>query len=382
MRILGSTRTRILKEFGRICPVCGREDVNLHLCHIVPLSMGGTADESNLVVMCATCHELFDRSEPREIEFIDYLSGLIEEHPNYQHTKSDVRIRTDLPYRIDIQTDEEVDDGVRSLMIECKRSSFISRGQVTEAVAQLKRYSAVTPADAYILAFPGRLRPELSDLLRRETIEVWDADFIAKKFRKQIEASWHPYFAALFLSIRPLDQQSPEKRLLEKLRACRPGIDDWGDYQRVIGQIFKHLFCPPLEVPYAESSDATGVNRRDLIFPNYVDRGFWSFLRQAYRADYIVIDAKNYKKAIGKREVLQIANYLKPRGAGMFAVIASRRGAGPAGLATIREQWMGNGKMIVALQDEHVEEMLMGASTGGNATEVIGRLVEEFRLSM
>ena len=99
-------------------------------------------------------------------------------------------------------------------------------------------------------------------------------------------------------------------------------------------------------------------------------------------ADYIVIDAKNYKKAIGKRDVLQIANYLKPRGAGMFAVIASRRGAGPAGLATIREQWMGNGKMIVALQDEDVEDMLMGASTGGDATKVIGRLVEEFRLSM
>ena len=382
MRIPNATRTRILKEFGRICPVCGREDVDLHLCHIVPLSMGGTTDESNIVVMCATCHELFDRSEPREIEFIDYLLELIEEHPNYLHTESEVRLGTDLPYRIDIQTDEEIDDEVYSLVIECKRSPFISRRQVTEAIAQLKRYSAVINADNYILAFPGRLRPELSDLLSREAIEVWDADFISKKFRKQIEDSRHPYFTPLFLSIRPLDQQAPEKRLLEKLRACRPGKDDWVDYQRVIGQIFEYLFCPPLEVPHTESSDASGVNRRDLIFPNYVDHGFWSFLRQAYKADYIVIDAKNYKKAIGKRDVLQIANYLKPRGAGMFAVIASREGAGPAGLSTIREQWMGNGKMIVSLQDENVEEMLMGASTGGDATKVIGQLVEEFRLSM
>ena len=135
-------------------------------------------------------------------------------------------------------------------------------------------------------------------------------------------------------------------------------------------------------MPHTESSDATGVNRRDLILPNYVDHGFWYFLRQAYRADYIVIDAKNHKKAIGKRDVLQIANYLKPQGAGMFAVIASRKGAGPAGRVTIREQWMGNGKMIVSLQDEDMEEMLMGASTGGDATEVIGRLVEKFRLSM
>ena len=382
MRIPDSTRIRILKEFGRICPVCGREDVDLHLCLIVPLSMGGTTDESNIVVMCATCHELFDRSEPREIEFIDYLLELIEEHPNYLHTDSEVRIGTDLPYRIDIQTDEEIDDEVYSLVIECKRSPFISRRQVTEAIAQLKRYSAVINADNYILAFPGRLRPELSDLLSREDIEVWDADFISKKFRKQIEASWHSYFTPLFLSIRPLDQKSPEKRLLKKLRACRPGKDDWVDYQRVIGQIFARLFCPPLEAPHPESSDATGVNRRDLIFPNYVDHGFWYFLRQAYRADYIVIDAKNHKQAIGKHDVLQIANYLKPQGAGMFAVIVSRKGAGPAGLVTIREQWMGNGKMIVSLQDEDVEEMLMGASTGGDATEVIGRLVEKFRLSM
>ena len=341
MRPPSSMSTRTLKQFGRICPVCGREDVDLYSSHIVPVSIGGMANESNLVAMCATCHEFFDRSGPREIEFIDYLLELIEEHPNCVSAKSEVRISGDLPYRIDIITDIEVDAEVRTLVIECKTSSFISGSQVREAIAQLKRYSTVLSADEYILAFPGRLRPELSDLLRRESIEVWDADFISKNFRKQIEASRHTYFKPLFLSIRPLDRKSLEERLLQKLRTCHPGREDWADYQRLIGQVFQQLFCPPLELPHTESSDASAVNRRDFIFPNYVDHGFWSFLRQAYNADYIVIDAKNSKTAIRKTDVLQVANYLKPGGAGSFAIIASRKGAGRGGVSTIREQWGG-----------------------------------------
>jgi hypothetical protein len=142
------------------------------------------------------------------------------------------------------------------------------------------------------------------------------------------------------------------------------------------------LFCPPLEAPISESGDAVAVNRRDWIFPNYADAGFWHFLRQRYKADYIVVDAKNYKGPISKTQVLQIANYLKPHGTGMFAMIATRGGADRSADLTIKEQWAIHGKLILVLKDDHLQSMLLAASSRGEPHKVLGQAIQEFRLSM
>ena len=59
------------------------------------------------------------------------------------------------------------------------------------------------------------------------------------------------------------------------------------------------------------------ANRRDFIFPNYCDTGFWAFLRSRYGADYIVADAKNYSQNVSRKDILQMSNYLKAHGAGL-----------------------------------------------------------------
>lgn len=66
----------------------------------------------------------------------------------------------------------------------------------------------------------------------------------------------------------------------------------------------------------------------------------------------------------------------------MFGLIFSRNGGDSRGCEqTLREQWMVHNKMIVVLDDEDVENILI-SSTVSDATDVIGRKIEEFRLSM
>lgn len=131
-----------------------------------------------------------------------------------------------------------------------------------------------------------------------------------------------------------------------------------------------------------ENSDYLKTNRRDFILSNYAKDGFWEFLRSNYKADYIVVDAKNYSNKIKKDEVLQIANYLKPHGAGMFGMIFTRKGGDSRGCeTTLREQWILHGKLILVLDDEDVENMLVASSTG-TTTDIIGQKIEKFRLSM
>ena len=184
----------------------------------------------------------------------------------------------------------------------------------------------------------------------------------------------------LLTAIAGEQEGSRGRDLLGKLKACNPGRKDCYLYQGLIGEIIEELFCPPLDKPIQEVNDFTKSNRRDFIVPNYATDGFWSFLREKYSADYVVVDAKNYSRKVKKSDVLQIANYLKPHGAGLFGIIFSRNGGDSAGcLHTIREQWMVHQKLILVLDDTDVENMLLSS---GGAEDLIGAKIEEFRLSM
>lgn len=50
-----SFRRKILERYQYRCVFCG-DYRNLHIDHVVPLSKGGTNDESNLQVLCRTCN--------------------------------------------------------------------------------------------------------------------------------------------------------------------------------------------------------------------------------------------------------------------------------------------------------------------------------------
>jgi hypothetical protein len=119
-----------------------------------------------------------------------------------------------------------------------------------------------------------------------------------------------------------------------------------------------------------------------LILPNYAPAGLWAFFRSEYRADFVIIDAKNYRESIEKEEVLQIANYLQKCGAGLFALIFCRTQIDTKLLYVLREQWVLYDKMITPLHDEDVVQMLTGKEHGKDPAEVIRQKIENFRLQV
>jgi hypothetical protein len=293
---------------------------------------------------------------------------------------------------VDIKLEEKIslnspyitakDKSGKSWLIECKRAQSFTPVNFHKAVHQVENYRRVSSFDNYVLAFPGLISESQKDNLKLNNIIGWDADVIANEFQKEIDVNQHPVFSRIFASISQEKKHNAEEELLEKLKNCGRGKDGWSDYQKLIGQILEHLFTPPLEAPISESPDMNNINRRDWIMPNYCSEGFWNFIRDKYKADYIVVDAKNYKNPISKEQVLQIANYLKPHGAGMFALIATRLGANKGADLTIREQWMANGKMILVLNDDDFEAMLLAKAAKGQPEKIIGQALERFRLSM
>lgn len=371
-------RAKLIAKHNNQCAMCtiSGEEIPLELASITPFNEGGSMTEENFLLLCPNCHRYMTMG-PKEIEFVNFLYQVIKETSPDQKIQLEAIIGESQRARADILIE---DSRNAKILIECKSNKAITRSHSSKIVEQILEYGKLIGECKKVLAIPGRLPNEIKQNIESNDIEVWDADYLIKNFKAGIQKADSSYFKMLLTAITGGKEGSRGQDLLSKLKSCNPGRKDCYIYQRLIGEIIEELFCPPLDKPIQEVNDFTKSNRRDFIVPNYATDGFWSFLREKYSADYVVIDAKNYSRKVKKSDVLQIANYLKPHGAGLFGIIFSRKGGDFAGcLHTIREQWMVHQKLILVLDDTDVENMLLSS---GGAADLIGAKIEEFRLSM
>lgn len=49
-------RERVFNRDGRSCAVCGTDQGEMHIDHIIPRKVGGTHDLDNLRVLCKSCN--------------------------------------------------------------------------------------------------------------------------------------------------------------------------------------------------------------------------------------------------------------------------------------------------------------------------------------
>jgi hypothetical protein len=231
-----------------------------------------------------------------------------------------------------------------------------------------------------VLVAAGSITRQAQEVLSRTGVQVWDSQKLAELATPELLADW---FGSKLDSITP-DIAAGQKAnaFRAALNATAPGPVAWSAYQRLVADVLEFLFCPPLELPRYELSDADVRNRRDILFENPAGDGFWGQVRGDYSAHYVVVDAKNYAKPLPKSAVLDIAHYLKPYGCGMFALLVSRRGPGGAAAHATREQWIGGRKLIVHLTDKNLAEMLELRTNGGEPQEVIRHQIADFRMSL
>lgn len=324
-----------------------------------------------------------ERLFEREADFITWLAGLMDMNPSFSQVALEPLLRGDLSRerraraRPDIMAVRSRAGRPETLIIECKNRPIYG-GAINEAIAQLRRYGELQFDARLVLAVPGRLADVDRARLRDFEVEPWDLDAIVRTFRDQIGSG--PANLAMLATALPA-QEAPEEVFLRELRECPVGKAGWADYQKLIGRILEHCFCPPLNAPLSESPDASGVNRRDFVLANFADGGFWSALRSRYAADYVVVDAKNYAGKVKKRDVLQLANYLKSHGAGLFGIIFSRNGGDNSASVTAREHWAHYQKMVVVLDDQQCQAIINGVPTG-EAALVLAKAIQDFRLAM
>ncbi|MEY2792529.1 MAG: hypothetical protein RJA76_521 [Bacteroidota bacterium] len=316
----------------------------------------------------------------RGLEFVQFISDLIRKNENFKNLILESPLEKS-HYRADIITERKYNNTWEKLLIEVKVFPTFTERRLRDVIDRLKEFGKYAKGFRLILVFPGILSDKDNTLIHKSGIEIWDINYIAQTFAKEISATVHPLFQDLFTATK---YTAAHDKLIVDLKSIPAGNknNDWSKYQNHIEKVLDYLFGADLSSPITEHSDHFKINRRDFILRNYAETGFWAHLRNRYLADYIVLDAKNYTKKVTKKEVLQIANYLKVHGAGLFGVIISRNGGNNGCYYTCREVWAMDKKLIIVLTDEDLIKMIISKSANNNPEEIIRQKIEEFRLSM
>lgn len=279
---------------------------------------------------------------------------------------------------------EAVRDG-RPLLVEIKAQTPQTSARLSDLTSQLRVAAAKhvrttgwsVPPDL-LAVFPGVLSQRKQESSRKEEVEVWDGRDLQRRARQfGIRV---PTFVAADEGEGIGEDRQPAEQLIGRLTTIKPGRADAPAYEKWCEDVLSFLFCPPLNPPIVQQRDDVGANRRDLIMPNYATRGFWHFMRNHYRAAYIVAEAKNSDYPISKPAVLQLANYLSRHGTGLFGMLLTRHGMNASAKWTRREHWVLHDKMIIALDDEDVQQMLLTKLAGNNPADLIQQQIEDFRL--
>lgn len=272
--------------------------------------------------------------------------------------------------------------------VEVKHVLVVSQDLVERELARRDEIRRKLPEAKYLFAFSGQLTTRAKRLAEQSELEVLDGpDILAARsvaFQQRWSAALERNLSLLNMAMAHAASPPPSQldALRQGLPAIQPGRASFAVYQEWVRDVCELLFVPPLGPVHYEKPDAAKRNRRDVILQNWAADGFWSHVRHEYKGHQIVVDAKNYSGALNKDPVVEIAHYLKSHGCGLFGLLFSRKGPGGAATHAIREEWVGSQRLIIALSDADVLEMIDLKQRGDPPEEILRHRIGTFRQSL
>jgi hypothetical protein len=281
---------------------------------------------------------------------------------------------------VDVFATPDPAHGARAVAIDVKRVAVVSVDLIMSQVGRRDLLRAEVPSVRYILATNGGVTRLAREAAKRHELEVWDSSRIADQLSPDLSVKW--FGVSVGAGSYATNEQMRSEALALALATIEGGKPQALEYQKWVRDVMEYLFVPPLGPVHYESADAAEKNRRDVIFENWASDGFWAQLRAQYAAEQVVVDAKNSAQPLGKRPVIEIAHYLKAYGCGLFGVLCCRHRPSDAAKHAIREQWIGAKKLVLALSDDVMLEMLALKAAGSPPEELLRREIGRFRIAL
>ncbi len=173
-----------------------------------------------------------------------------------------------------------------------------------------------------------------------------------------------------------------ERGLLNDLENLPKGNEAWSAYEELCYRILHHLFSNHLEGWCNQQRTDDGLNRFDCVCRIKPATAFWQFLIDQLNSRYIIFEFKNYKEKIRQGEVLTTEKYLFEKALRRVAVILTRAGANQSAKAAIQGAMREHGKLMLVINDGQVRKMIEKKIKGGDPSDLLFGVVDEFLMSL
>lgn len=280
----------------------------------------------------------------------------------------------------------------------------------------LKFYSSNVGVEAKILTICERLLSEgyaksknciliVGNLVDREfeirikqdyNIYIWDVKNLLWLFDEfpQIRSE---FIALLSYTISDIKPQSPEPNIFEqkfsgrynadlqeRLRKIRHGKEEARKYEKLCGEIIRYIFSDDLEFFEEQKESNDELYRFDYC--GKIKHGklneFFNTIQNFFNTKYIIFEFKNYSSEITQKEIYTTEKYLYEKALRKVAVIISRKGADANAHKAIRGCLRENGKLIICLSDEDINNLIDIKSTSGVPGDMLEAMLDDMLMDL
>ena len=159
------------------------------------------------------------------------------------------------------------------------------------------------------------------------------------------------------------------------------GHEHFSQYEHFVRIAFNYLFSSELGDGQAQSRtepENEGLEKRDIVFHNKAESGFWYDLKVKYSASEIVVDAKNTDD-LGRDDLRQLYCYLKPA-LGLWGFIVCR--SEPTRLISAFNRTLFQNfeqkRRLLILCDDDLRRMVEQARRGNRPSEYLQDRMSKF----
>lgn len=177
--------------------------------------------------------------------------------------------------------------------------------------------------------------------------------------------------------LSPFDPSRPPiegETLVSKMKACKlGGLPQSAEFESLCVAAVDLLFADQFSqktTQYEFKHKRKKIDYLATLNDRKID-GFWLSLRQDFRTRSIVFEFKNSARSIGPSDIDATKHYLFPNALRSVAIIFSRKGANKGAQSQILDILRDEGKLVVVLDFEMIEDMLLGFDRGRDPTRVL-----------
>ena len=178
-------------------------------------------------------------------------------------------------------------------------------------------------------------------------------------------------------------KEKPSDEDIQLLETWEPRKDKGKAYEELCVRVLTKLFSNDLYFYPPQTISNEGLFRFDLIC-KIKSKGveFWEMAEQYFRSKYIVFEFKDYQEPITQKEIFTTVKYLYPKALRSVAIMCCSNGIDDHANRAIRGILREEGKLIIALSNDDLIEMLRNKQRGIDPAEHLSGKLDELLISL